>query len=174
MKDSVRILGHAVHPMLVVFPLGLLTTSVVFDVIHYATGDWLWSTISFWTMTVGLIGGLAAALFGLMDWSALPAGSRARHIGSRHAIVNAVVLVLFAVSWIIRLPAEQMNAAPNALAFVLSLVGLAFALVGGWLGGELVERFGISVLGRTNVDAPSSLSNEADRSSWPGGTGMSA
>lgn len=157
MKD-VRLLGHAVHPMLVVFPLGLLITSVLFDIIHYATGDTLWSTIAFWTIAIGLIGGIAAALVGLIDWLAMPGGTRAKRVGLNHAIVNAVVLGLFAASWFIRLPAEQAQAAPAGIAFILSLVGLAFSLVGGWLGGELVEQYGMSVNENANSNAPSSLS----------------
>jgi uncharacterized membrane protein len=34
----VRLFGHAVHPLLIVFPLGLLTASVGFDLLWYATG----------------------------------------------------------------------------------------------------------------------------------------
>jgi uncharacterized membrane protein len=36
MESKAKLLGHAIHPMLIVFPLGLLVTSVVFDVIHRA------------------------------------------------------------------------------------------------------------------------------------------
>ena len=31
MESKVKVAGHAVHPMLVAFPLGLLTTAVIFD-----------------------------------------------------------------------------------------------------------------------------------------------
>ena len=31
MESRVKLAGHPVHPMLIVFPLGLLTTAVVFD-----------------------------------------------------------------------------------------------------------------------------------------------
>jgi uncharacterized membrane protein len=31
MESRAKLAGHAIHPMLIVFPLGLLTTAVVFD-----------------------------------------------------------------------------------------------------------------------------------------------
>jgi uncharacterized membrane protein len=34
MQSRARLLGHPVHQMLIVFPLGLLATAVIFDVIH--------------------------------------------------------------------------------------------------------------------------------------------
>jgi uncharacterized membrane protein len=32
MESRAKVAGHPVHPMLIVFPLGLLATAVVFDV----------------------------------------------------------------------------------------------------------------------------------------------
>jgi uncharacterized membrane protein len=38
MESKVKSMGHPLHPMLVNFPLGLLVTSAVFDIIHWITG----------------------------------------------------------------------------------------------------------------------------------------
>jgi uncharacterized membrane protein len=38
-----KIAGHPVHPMLIVFPLGLLATAVIFDIITLSTSDGKWS-----------------------------------------------------------------------------------------------------------------------------------
>jgi len=43
------------------------------------------------------------------------------------------------------------------LASILSLVGFVAALLGGWLGGELVERLGVGVDEGANLNAPNSL-----------------
>jgi hypothetical protein len=40
---------------------------------------------------------------------------------------------------------------------VLSVIGVLLALVGGWLGGELVERLGVAVHQGANLNAPNSL-----------------
>jgi hypothetical protein len=66
-ESRAKIMGHPIHPILIPFPLGLLSTSVVFDVVHLLTGDEKWAEISFWMIAAGVIGGLAAAVFGLID-----------------------------------------------------------------------------------------------------------
>lgn len=34
MESKVKSMGHPIHPMMVTFPLGLLTTAAVFDIVH--------------------------------------------------------------------------------------------------------------------------------------------
>jgi uncharacterized membrane protein len=106
-------------------------------------------------IAAGVITGLLAALFGFIDWLAIPSGTRAKRIGAWHAIGNVIIVVLFALSWWLRRGAP---ANPSTLAFVLGLIGLLLALVTGWLGGELVDRLGVGVYDDANLDAPSSLS----------------
>jgi|SRR5215468_3260273 len=155
MESRAKIFGHAIHPILIVFPLGLLATSIVFDAIGLATGNGRWLEISFWMIAAGIIGGLAAALFGLIDWLAIPSGTRAKAIGLWHGLGNVVVMLLFVASWLLRYP-DPRN--PGAFPVMLSLVGVLLALVTGWLGGELVERLGVSVDDGANLNAPNSLS----------------
>ncbi len=155
MESRARFLGHPVHQILIVFPLGLLATSVIFDIIGLATHDGKWSTIAFYMIAAGVIGGLVAALFGLIDFLAIPGNTRARYVGRVHGWGNLVVVLLFAVSWYLRLPDA---AAPQVLALVLSFVGVVLAGFTGWLGGELVDRLGVGVSDGANLNAPSSLS----------------
>jgi len=149
-----KLLGHPIHPILVVFPLGLLSTSVGFDVAYWMTDTERWAEIAYWLIVIGLIGGVAAALFGLLDWLAIPPRTRAWRIGLLHGLGNIVVLSLFGVSWLLRAAAP---AVPSALAIALSLAGVVLATLTGWLGGELVNRLGIGVHEGANVNAPSSL-----------------
>jgi uncharacterized membrane protein len=140
--------------MLIVFPLGLLATSVLFDLLHFATGDPSFATVAYWMIVAGVIGGLVAAPFGTIDWLAIPRGTRARRIGAMHGGGNVVVVLLFAASGWLR---HTTPADPPTVAFVLSLLAFGIAGVTAWLGGELVARLGIGVDDNANVDAPSSL-----------------
>lgn len=153
-----KILGHSVHPIMIVFPLGLLATAVVFDVLYLATGNSVFVTVSFWMIAAGIVGGLLAAPFGWIDWFGIPSETRAKAIGLAHGLVNTFVLLLFAISLYLRLDAP---ARPETSAHIFAFVGAGVALVGGWLGGELVERLGVSVHPGANVDAPSSLTGPA-------------
>jgi uncharacterized membrane protein len=156
MESRTKLFGHPVHPMLVVFPLGLLGMAVVFDIIRLATGNGYWSEIAFWMMAAGIVAGLIAAPFGTIDWLAIPSGTRASRIGLLHGLGNVIVLGLFAMSWWMRRDAPGL---PDMLALSASFLGLVLALVTGWLGGELVDRLGVGVDEGANVNAPSSLTH---------------
>ena len=158
MESRAKLFGHPIHPMLIPFPLGLLAPSLVFDIIHFLTGNEHWAEVAYWMIVAGIIGGLAAAPFGWIDWFAIPADTRAKPIGLYHGVGNIVVLVLFAVSWFLRRDAPN---EPGTVAFILSLIGVALAVVTGWLGGELVDRLGVGVDRGANLNAPSSLSGRA-------------
>ena len=155
MHARARLFGHPIHQMLIVFPLGLLATAVIFDVIALVTDNTRWAEIAYWLIAAGIIGGLAAAPFGLIDWLGVPGGTRARRIGLLHGGGNLVVVLLFAGSWLLR---RDNPMVPETLALVLSFVGVGLALVTGWLGGELVDRLGVGVDEGAHVNAPSSLS----------------
>jgi uncharacterized membrane protein len=162
MNSKMKVAGHPLHPMLIVFPLGLLATAVVFDMVAIVSGDTSWFGISFWMIAAGIIGGLLAAVPGLVDWLAIPNNTRAKTIGLWHGGGNLIVVLLFAVSWFIRRGNSRL---PTDFALVFSFVAVALALVTGWLGGELVDRLGVGVDEGANLNAPSSLSGSAANSS---------
>ena len=155
MAGKINVLGHPVHPMVVVFPLGLLGGAVACDVIFLIRGGAHWAHMAYWLIAGGVLSGLFAAIFGFADWLALPNATRAKRIGLWHAVVMDIVVVLFAVSWWLRRANPD---APTALAIGLGMVALALALLGGWLGGELVYRLSVGVDFDAHVNSPSSLS----------------
>ena len=160
MESKAKLLGHPVHPMLIVFPLGLLATAVIFDIVRLITGNGRWSEIAYYNIGAGVIGGLLAAVFGLLDWLAIPAGTRAKQIGLWHGGGNVVVTALFAVSWLLR---RGHPANPGGAALALAFVAVVLALVTAWLGGELVDRLRVGVDDGAHLDAPSSLSGRPAR-----------
>ena len=158
MESRAKIFGHAVHPILIVYPLGLLSAAVVFDIIYLVTGNPTWTTVSFWMIAAGIIGGLLAAVFGLIDYLGIPSGTRASRIGLLHGLTNLGVVILFIASWLMRRYSPDV---PSTAAFALSFIGVAAASLGGWLGGELVERLGVGVDPDANLNAPNSLTRSA-------------
>lgn len=157
MESRIQLFGHALHPILIVFPLGLLATAVIFDVVYLVAENSAMATVAYWMVVAGVIGGLAAGLLGWLDWLAIPPGTRAKRIGLLHGIGNVVVLLLFVGSWWFR--RGDALRAPDTIALVLSFAGAGLALLTGWLGGELVQRLGVSVHTGAHLNAPSSLSN---------------
>jgi uncharacterized membrane protein len=142
--------------MLVMFPVALYITGFIFDAITVFSDNGTYSQVGFWCVTVGLIGAVLAAATGLADWSRIPTNTRARAVGLRHGALNAVALILFVISWALRINATDHR--PSVALVVVELIAVAIAGVAAWFGGELVDRMGIGVDEGAHPDAPSSLS----------------
>jgi len=156
MESRAKLFGHPIHQMLIVFPLGLLATALVFDVVQLVTGDGFWSQMSYWMIAAGVVSGLLAAPFGLVDWLAIPSGTRAKRIGAVHGAGNVVVVGLYGISWLMRTGNPAM---PEVPALALAFLGGGLAMITGWLGGELVDRLAVGVDDGANLNAPSSLTS---------------
>jgi uncharacterized membrane protein len=161
MESRAKAFGHPIHPILIVFPLGLLATALGLDVAYALTHRAGLAVASYWNIGIGVVAGLVAAVFGAIDWFAIPAGTRARAIGLWHGLGNVVVVSLFAIAWYSR--SDSPLHEPTILAIVLEIAGGGLALVTGWLGGELVDRLGVGVDDGAHLDAPSSLTHEKAR-----------
>jgi uncharacterized membrane protein len=149
--------------MLIVLPLGLFIGAVVFDALYLWRGSPTFAAVGYWNIAGGIVGGLLAAIFGLVDWLAIPAGTRAKRIGLVHGGSNVVVVGTFAFVWWTR--SNSVDLAPTTNVFLIELGALVLGSVAGWLGGELVDRLGVGVDDGAHLDAPSSLSGRPARDS---------
>lgn len=154
MRSHAKLAGHAIHQQLIVFPLGLLGTAVLFDVLERITGNEEFATASYLMIAAGLLSGIAASVFGTIDYLAVPHGTRARRVGMLHGLGNMVVLALFALSWLLRDGEEHVA---STAALTLALLGAAVSGLTGWLGGELVGRLGVGVDDEAGLDTPASF-----------------
>ena len=143
MRSRASINSHPLHPMFVAFPIGLLATSFIFDLI----GLWrnlpsLWSA-AFYCIIAGLIGATIAAVPGIIDlFSIVPPHSSGRSRGHLHAILNGLVMVAFIACAAYRGgPGTQ----PDGTSLILSGVGIVLLGFSGWMGASLVYRNQIAV-----------------------------
>lgn len=155
MESKSKVLGHALHPILIVFPLGLLVTGAVYDLLYRRNKRPETAKMARSLIGIGVVSGLVAAVPGVIDWLAIPQNTRAKRVGLWHAIGNVTQLTLFGLSWLLRRsePEKPSNAALN-----LSIGGLLIGNGAAWLGGELVHRLNVSNDDGANLDAPNSLS----------------
>ncbi len=154
MEARAKLLGHPIHQMLIPIPLGVLAMSLFFDLIALAAGWPKLHEAAFYMIAGGVLSGLLAAVFGLIDFLAIPGGTRAKRIGTLHGVGNVIVVVLFAASWLLR---RDNPPRPEWLAIALSVAGAGLATLTGWLGGELVGRLGVGIDDGAHLDATSSL-----------------
>jgi uncharacterized membrane protein len=160
MESRARLFGHPIHQMLIVLPLGVLAMSLIFDLIAIATDRPHLHAAAFSMIAAGVLSGLAAAVFGFIDFLGIPRGTRAKRIGTMHGIGNVIVVALFAASWFVR---RDRPSDPATIAILLSAAAAALAGVTGWLGGELVNRLGVGIDDGANLNAPSSLHGPVPR-----------
>jgi uncharacterized membrane protein len=160
MKTRAEFLGHPIHQMVIVFPLGLLATATTFDVIGARTRNRNLLRASHYMVSTGLLTAVGAAIPGAIDFFSIPANTRAKKIGLLHGIGNLIVAGLFTASWAQR---RRRPARPTRAAIALSVTGTALALVTEWLGGELVDRLGVGVHEEADVNAPNSLTGQPPR-----------
>ena len=158
MESHAKFAGHPLHPILVTLPLGLLTASLFFDFKAKWKHNSSDAKIARALIGGGVLTGLLAAAVGLVDYRAIPGGTRAKQIGLTHAVGNVLVMALFGLSWKKRRPNETM---PDTSAVVLSVLGASLAGITGWLGGELVYRLGIGVDPGANPEAANSLLSDS-------------
>lgn len=158
MKSRAAIAGHPLHPIFVTIPIGLWTFVPVCDLIyHMGWGEDAWKKAAFFCLVGGLVGAVPAIITGLIDYP-LASDPRAAAVARFHLIFNLVTTLLVAVSAWLRWgefpapPGVFSNATGTAITGAyhllpvwISLVAVMLAGISGWLGGELVSRFGISV-----------------------------
>lgn len=146
MRTPASIHKHPIHPMLVVFPVGLWIFSLVCDLIGLTVADpAVWFTVAFYTMAGGLIGALLAAVPGLIDvmyyeWRQ----PQVKRIALAHMAINLSVVALYIINVVMRLGTPDNVRIP----ILLSLIGVCMLAVSGWLGGQLVHVHGVGVEGR--------------------------
>jgi uncharacterized membrane protein len=134
-----RVARHPIHPMLVAVPIGLWLAALVFDIVGAFTGNAMWRTVAFWNIVGGIVGALAAAIPGFVDYLAMQ--GPVRRIATWHMAFNLGAVALFALNAVVRTRVGLESWWPLAL----SVAGMVLVLVSGWLGGEMVyvERVGV-------------------------------
>lgn len=152
MYSKARIAGHAIHPMLVGFPIALFTATVGAELAYIGTQDAFYFRAAMVANLAGLVAALAAMIPGAIDYSALPAASRARGVARRHALFNAATLVLFAMSavllyrgWSGRTMVDGAYALDATLPLAASTVGFVAMVSAGMLGWALVQTHHVGI-----------------------------
>ena len=84
MKTRAELLGHPIHQMVIVLPLGLLATAATFDLIGAARRNRDLLRTSHYMLGTGLITAIGAAVPGALDYFSIPQNTRARRIGLLH------------------------------------------------------------------------------------------
>ena len=127
------------------FPLALLLTSTAADLAHLA-GLWPDTRFALWLMVWGLAGGLVAMAAGLFDFRRLNEAQVPHAL--RHMAAMAAAWLGYAFALYLRRESFAAGAEPPAASAIVAVVSGGVLAVGGWLGGELVYRYGAGRIDR--------------------------
>jgi nitrite reductase/ring-hydroxylating ferredoxin subunit/uncharacterized membrane protein len=128
-----RWLGHPLHAVLTDAPIGILFLVIVFDVIGQPVA-------AVWSLAIGILAMLAAALAGSADYA--DTDGRARERATLHSTLMVLALVLYLISLLLRLgPGAPLDPVP-ATAGWLSVASFLILSAGAYVGGDVVYMLG--------------------------------
>jgi uncharacterized membrane protein len=140
--------GHPFHPILVTVPIGAWVASVVFDIGSHVADDGAALELGArWLIAIGVLGALAAACVGFLDFMGIPSGTAAQRVALAHMALNLLVTAGFAAGFLWRAGDSSGPSATGPM--VLSFVCLALLAVSGALGGHLAYHYGVRVARET-------------------------
>ena len=143
-RSTARIGGHPIHPMLVPFPIVCFILTFVLDIL-YVRGNTSVAGSSNWLLVIGLLFAALAAVAGLTDFFGDKRIQGATAI--KHMFANVTAVVLEIVNLVLRW--SNPDFIPSTGVYISGLVVLIL-VYSGWMGGELVFRYGIGVRDPSN------------------------
>ncbi|HWJ96272.1 MAG TPA: DUF2231 domain-containing protein [Telluria sp.] len=139
--------GHPLHPMLIVAPAALIPFGFILDAMHKSTGNDDYANAAYYSLTGGLLGGLAAGVAGAMDYLTIEEKTDVKRTANVHAMLNGAALVATAANVAMRRDTHAHTGGSLALSAVAALG----VLVSGWFGGRMVYEQGMRVRGVSPV-----------------------
>ena len=136
------------HPLLVHFPIALLTFGFVFDMFGLVSKRNELSRVGWWIQVAGTLGLLTAVVTGLLARETVVIPVAAYDTFENHEQIAFIVTAVFAALLLWRIASRtHLPQRYKILFLVLFLFGLVLMWLGAWFGGEMVYRFGVGVRG---------------------------
>jgi nitrite reductase/ring-hydroxylating ferredoxin subunit/uncharacterized membrane protein len=127
-----RWLGHPLHAVLTDAPIGILFLAIVFDVLSMGQA-------AAWAVGFGILTMLGAALAGFADYA--DTDGKARERATLHSTLMVAALVLYTMSFLLRMPVAATGGAPAA-AVIVSVLAFGMIAAGAYVGGDIVYLLG--------------------------------
>jgi len=132
--------------MIIPFPIALWVFSLVADLIYLWRGNPIWRDwVAFYSLLGGIIGAALAAVFGIIDWLSIT-NRTVKKVADWHARLNVIALLVFVASFYLRTTSGSAWVSGSfTIPFLLSVLGVILISISGYLGGELVFKYGVAV-----------------------------
>lgn len=141
MYSKVKILGRAVHPMLVSFPIVFYTAAFVCFCLFQSTENLFWYRVAYMTNLAGVCAAVLAAIPGSIDlYAGVPKNTEPKKRGYIHAALNVTALVLFSANLFLIWGTFNAQVLPNIINVFITGVGFGLTVVAGYHGYTLVGK----------------------------------
>jgi uncharacterized membrane protein len=127
------------HAALNDLPIALLLGAALFDILAVATRRDSFRLVSFWTLVVGAVGGVAAVVSGLQAEEHISHGDAVHRVMETHETLGLVTLGIFGLLALWRIVRERrMGSGERTASVILTLAGAGVLFATGLYGGRLV------------------------------------
>jgi len=137
------------HPMLVLFPIALFTSYIIFEILWMIfQKDWLKNS-SVLLLFLGLIFVVPSILSGEASAENFEKVSTLEELIEAHETFAKLTGITFLIALILKvilIRTGKFNLKTNLIVFAISLIGMFFLIQTGLKGGELVYKHGVGIL----------------------------
>lgn len=147
-----KIFGHPVHMMIIHFPAALYPVSFLLTATSYLLGDKELMTFDFYSISAASLIGWIAVAFGLNDLFEIEPESREFRVGIFHGSLNSIVLLIFSLYALIKTQIYPTLPPANLSELIIKGSAVGIMMVANHYGGELVLRYGIGSMAKTQED----------------------
>lgn len=146
MYSKVKILGRAVHPMLVSFPIVFYTAAFVCFCLFQSTNNIFWYRVAFISNLTGVVAAVAAAIPGAIDlFFGVPKNSEPSKRGYLHASLNVTALLFFVANLYLVWGTFNVAVDPNTVNIIVTGIGFGLTVIAGYQGHTLVAHNHVGV-----------------------------
>ncbi len=146
MYSKIKIAGHPVHPMLVVFPIAFYTSTLAAFIIYAVSGNPFWFRVGIAANVAGVVMAGVAAIFGFLDWLlGIPKASGAYRTGIKHMSLNVGTLVVFIINLVLNVGEWSAVSPVMRGAIILPAIGFLLTLWAAYFGWTLVQSHHVGV-----------------------------
>ncbi|MCC6503735.1 MAG: DUF2231 domain-containing protein [Deltaproteobacteria bacterium] len=135
-----------IHPLIVHFPIALLTSFLLMELLNFVTGKESFRAAATWMFYLGTIGALAAVLAGLWAASTVEHSDEAHKVLLKHRNLGIIVLALSVLlsAWRIYVRGS-FSRKGQVLHLVVAFITVTVTALGADKGGLMVYKYGVGV-----------------------------
>lgn len=136
-----------VHPLVVHFPIALLTVSFLFDLVGLFARQSSFERVGWWTLVCGMAGLVLAVISGVLAEKSVVIPLEAASTFATHEQIAFLASSLYALLGLWRVGTRTLIPERRRWVYVgLSCLGMLLIWIGAWHGGELVYSYGVGVM----------------------------